>query len=489
MRDRVSSSMTVEDILDRHVRSQAFAEIGTWDWNIRTGELYWSERIGPLFGYPPGELETTYENFLSAVHPQDRQAVVGAVDGCVARGEPYEIEHRVVWPDGSVRWVLERGDVQRDRDGVRLRMLGVVQDVTRRIQAEAALQEQILRNRLILENSHDGLIILNLDGSLREVNDAYCRMVGYERPSLLKMRLADLEASETAREAAQHINKIEAQGHDHFESSHRCRDGRLIDLDISATLATVGADRFIFSFVRDVTERRMKEQQRLQAVQRQRDTLVREVHHRIKNHLQGIISLLRNHTRDKPELSAAMESAIGQVESIALVHGLQSRLNQGRIELKALLQMICAAVNKLSSTEIRLEIGCRSTDIVVRPSDGVPLALIINELLQNAVKHSPPAGIRSSGLTATLLREGERVILQLSNPGTLPLPADFDLQKGLGLGTGLTLARDLLPHRGAGLSLTSVADRVIAQLTLEAPVVSLKACPVAQDGSEPKRLM
>jgi hypothetical protein len=63
------------------------------------------------------------------------------------------------------------------------------------------------------------------------------------------------------------------------------------------------------------------------------------------------------------------------------------------------------------------------------------------------------------------------------------------LKKGLGPGTGLSLARDLLPHRGAGLSLTSVADRVIARLTLEAPVVSLKACPVAQDGSEPKRLM
>jgi hypothetical protein len=63
------------------------------------------------------------------------------------------------------------------------------------------------------------------------------------------------------------------------------------------------------------------------------------------------------------------------------------------------------------------------------------------------------------------------------------------LKKGLGPGTGLTLARDLLPHRGAGLSLTSVADRVIARLTLEAPVVGLKACPVAQDGSEPKRLI
>ena len=110
--------------------SQRYANIGTWDWNIQTGELYWSERIGPLFGYAEGKLETTYENFLAAVHPDDRQAVIDAVNACVERGEKYDIEHRAVWPDGTVRWLLERGDVVRDPQGAPLHMLGVVQDVT-----------------------------------------------------------------------------------------------------------------------------------------------------------------------------------------------------------------------------------------------------------------------------------------------------------------------------------------------------------------------
>ncbi|TSE25875.1 Virulence sensor protein BvgS [Tepidimonas sediminis] len=127
---------------ERLRRGQIYANIGTWDWNIQTGELYWSERIASLFGYPEGELETSYENFLKAVHPDDRQAVIDAVNACVERDVPYEIEHRVVWPDGTVRWLLERGAVQRDAQGRPLHMLGVVQDIHARKMAELALAER-----------------------------------------------------------------------------------------------------------------------------------------------------------------------------------------------------------------------------------------------------------------------------------------------------------------------------------------------------------
>ncbi|MGC2856383.1 PAS domain S-box protein [Novispirillum sp. DQ9] len=122
---------------ERLQRSQVFANIGSWEWNIVSGDLYWSDRIGPLFGYPPGELETSYDNFVTAIHPDDRDAVLRAVDACVTGGADYDVEHRVVWPDGTVRWLQEKGDVVRDEDGRALRMLGVVQDITRIKEAEA----------------------------------------------------------------------------------------------------------------------------------------------------------------------------------------------------------------------------------------------------------------------------------------------------------------------------------------------------------------
>ncbi|MHB1216204.1 MAG: PAS domain-containing protein [Thiobacillus sp.] len=139
---RKRAEMAAESHKERLRRGQLFANIGTWEWNIQTGELFWTERIAPLFGHPEGDLETSYDNFLAVIHPDDRQAVIDAVNACVERDVPYEIEHRVVWPDGDVRWLQERGAVVRDVAGKPLQMLGVVQDIHDRKCAELALAER-----------------------------------------------------------------------------------------------------------------------------------------------------------------------------------------------------------------------------------------------------------------------------------------------------------------------------------------------------------
>lgn len=121
-------------------QSQKFANIGTWDWDINTGDIFWSDRIWPLFGYKKEITETSYHNFINAVHPDDRQMVIDAVTNCVEKGEGYDIKHRVIWPDGSVHWLQESGDVVRNNKGAAQHMLGVVQDITEIV--EAKVKEQ-----------------------------------------------------------------------------------------------------------------------------------------------------------------------------------------------------------------------------------------------------------------------------------------------------------------------------------------------------------
>ncbi|MES9968137.1 MAG: PAS domain-containing protein, partial [Sedimenticola sp.] len=123
-------------------QSLDFANIGAWDWDIGTGDLHWSSQIGPMFGYTEESVDSNYETFMNAVHPDDRESLQQAVDACVEQGREYEMEHRVVWPDGTVRWLLERGDVVRGDDGKPLHMLGVVQDITQRKLAQEELQRK-----------------------------------------------------------------------------------------------------------------------------------------------------------------------------------------------------------------------------------------------------------------------------------------------------------------------------------------------------------
>ena len=126
---------------ERYRLAQSAAEIGSWDWNILTGDLEWSETIEPLFGFKKGNFGKTYDAFLNCVHPDDRQFVKDSVNACVEKDIVYDIEHRIIWPDGSVHWVRETGDVIRGKDGKAVRMLGIVQDITNRKKNEENIKK------------------------------------------------------------------------------------------------------------------------------------------------------------------------------------------------------------------------------------------------------------------------------------------------------------------------------------------------------------
>ena len=147
--------------------AQKNSRIGTWEWNIAGGELFWTEQIPVLFGYSEGELQTSYENFIDAVHPDDRDKVSTAIQETIEDDQPYRIEHRVVWPDGSIRWLLETGDVTRDETGRAVQMLGVVQDVTELREADLKLEGQAS----LLNMLHDSLTAFVLEGRFRSTLD------------------------------------------------------------------------------------------------------------------------------------------------------------------------------------------------------------------------------------------------------------------------------------------------------------------------------
>lgn len=126
----------------RLARAQEIAHLGSWDWDIVTGDLAWSDEIYRIFGLEPQQFGATYAAFLERVHPHDRAAVEAAVGHAIASHAPYAIEHRVVRPSGEERIVHEQGEVSYAPDGTPLHMLGTVLDVTERKRVEDDLQEK-----------------------------------------------------------------------------------------------------------------------------------------------------------------------------------------------------------------------------------------------------------------------------------------------------------------------------------------------------------
>ncbi len=118
---------------------QQIAGLGTWEWTFTDGSLWWSDEVYRIFGYEPGEFDATYERFVQAIHPDDRDGLVSLLDSTVASGEPYSAEMRIVRADESVRVILARGETICNARQQPERMVGAVQDITERKQIEQDL--------------------------------------------------------------------------------------------------------------------------------------------------------------------------------------------------------------------------------------------------------------------------------------------------------------------------------------------------------------
>lgn len=201
--------------------SQRFANIGTWDWDINTGELYWSDRIWPLFGYKKEIIETTYENFLAAIHPDDKQDVIDAVNNCVENGTTYNIEHRVVWPDGSMHWVHESGDVIRAENGAALHMLGMVQDIDVRKNAELDLAKRQKQLNDAQKMASLGSWKVEINSGELEWSDEIYDIFGYSSENFEPSRAAFFDAIFPDDVEKVKENEEIAKRTGHYEVEHR----------------------------------------------------------------------------------------------------------------------------------------------------------------------------------------------------------------------------------------------------------------------------
>jgi len=150
---RILAAKTIESQKDLAIsesrlrRSQEKANIGTWDWNIKTGKLVWSDRVALLFGYETAIPDATYNTFYSIIHPEDRELVIKSIKACIEGDEDYNLEHRIITRRGETRWLATQGSVNRDKYGNPLNMLCLVQDIHNR----KMLEHNVSRQKSLLD--------------------------------------------------------------------------------------------------------------------------------------------------------------------------------------------------------------------------------------------------------------------------------------------------------------------------------------------------
>ena len=264
----------VEETLRRSeaILAQAgqMANLGAWEIeitnrdDINANPLRWSEQVYRIFGYEPGSVEVTNDLFFRHVHPGDRQSVADAVAQALAEKRPYEIEHRIIRPDGTERVVLEHADIKFDSEGRPLRMIGAVQDVTERQRAEEALRESEQRFKSTFENAAVGITHVGLDGRFLRYNGRFCEITGYDCDELTGKTFQeithpdDLKAEMSRRERLQ---KGEIARYS-IEKRYIRKEGapRWVNLTVSAQRDDEGRIEYFIAIVQDISRRKQVEE-------------------------------------------------------------------------------------------------------------------------------------------------------------------------------------------------------------------------------------
>jgi PAS domain S-box-containing protein len=242
--------------------AQRLAHVGWWERDYGTRQVVLSKEASQMFGMGAVDLPRWQDLWLSLIHPDDRQKALEASEAALRGGPRYDIEYRVVRPDGTVRVVHSQGDVIFDESGHPVRQFGAMQDITELRQAERELRESAQRYRTLFEKANDAIFVENERDEIVEVNERACTLLGYSRDELLRMKVPDLQAQEVRGQVGRVLREeLENHGSATFEALDVHRSGRRIAVEVTNAPIAHGGEQLILSIVRDVTERKRAEEE------------------------------------------------------------------------------------------------------------------------------------------------------------------------------------------------------------------------------------
>lgn len=251
--------------------AQRIAHLGSWDWNVISEKLRWSDEVYRIFGLQPKGITPTFELFLNAVHPDDRDSVRESVNRALYEKEPYSIDHRIILPDGMEKYVHEEATVYYDDSGQAIRMSGTAQDITERMNTEIVLRESEERYRLLFEQSVEAIYLCDVKTlRIKEANTAFMRLLGYSEDEVRSLTLFDFVAED--RKSIQRVlDRLSTEGSFIIgERRWKRKDGNVANVEVTVSTFLQQGERTLYVIARDITERKRSEKMLIESEKKYR---------------------------------------------------------------------------------------------------------------------------------------------------------------------------------------------------------------------------
>lgn len=393
-----------------------------------------------ISGYSNNEIQNL-GCWLHLVHEADRESSFAALR-TLSPGESAEWACRLVTRSGDIRWIQTHATCSAEDNDI-LIIYGAAQDITERKLAFDKLTLSEERYRLIAEHMGDIICVHAPDGTYTFVSPSVAKTLGYTFSEMLGKSPYDFTHPDDITSVLQPYHEALASGKigaSIIEVRNRTKDGRWIWLESSVTpvLNAEGALVWALSASRDITERKAAQEQ-IVASLREKELLLKEIHHRVKNNLQIISSLLNlqaSHIK-APELVPLFMESQNRVRTMALIHEKLYRSdNLAVIDFGAYIRELTGFLFRTYRTgAARVGLEITTDEITFGIDTAVPCGLLINELVSNALKHAFPAN--TEGMLRISLRQSENSCILIVADDGLGLPDGFSINKTATLGMEL----------------------------------------------------
>lgn len=413
------------------------------------------------------EEELVGYKWMPLVYADDLSHVVEELSKLTPTNPVVMIENRVYSGSGDVHWMQFSNRGTFNEQGELTEIQSVGRDITEHKLADQALK---LANE-VYQNVVDGILVTDANKVVLSVNPAFTNISGFsadevigDTTSMFKSIYHDDGFYQTLWE------NVSQYGFWHGEIWNNHKSGKINPylMTISSITNSRGEISNYVCIFTDQSEFKKLENQRLVDEKRNRETLVREVHHRIKNNLHGVVGLLNNAIDLHPELTLTIRNAISKVKSIAAIHGLQGNNASNSINLIDLLNSVIENHQTLFSCKVSFSVSEECIPILIIEREAVPTALILNELILNSIKHTTERD--QIGIKCFYDTVGPKVVIQISNVGQLSYDLSNENPK---FGTGLKLVESLLPKQNVDLSWEQQNDRVVTTIKLASPIFDI----------------
>jgi len=492
--ERVQAERALRDSEERLALAQNSAHLGVWDWDLLTNAHTVSGEYLRLYGLPSDHPSITYQEWLCLIHPDDRERMQASVQESIERTHFWDTEFRVLWPDGSVRWLLGKGTVFLDDSCRPVRMTGANLDITERKQAEAALRASELQYKEVFDNISICMFLLDVtsDGRFKftNFNPSEEKAVGLSNAEVSGRFVEEVFAEDLAQKLTANYRRcleagvpIEYEGELNLPGGRRYFHSNLIPMRDAA-----GRIHRIVGACMDMTEQKFAEA----TLRRSLDEiahlnrvaalgeLTASMAHELNQPLAAILSNAQAASRflasESPDLAQIRECLTDIVaddkRAGAVIQGLRSLLKKGESQPSSI------DLNEVVSDAIRLvrnDILLRNTSITFEPFSGLPLVrgdriqlyqvalnLIMNSL--DATAERSPSDRWVSVRTTESEGGGVQLIVEDSGKGVpesdlARVFEPFFSTKREGLGMGLSITRSILQAHGGRIWAENSARR------------------------------